>query len=245
MTRRPDFSRTGGVAPEKQQARTDALVIKFAGVELLEADIKFNAGHTKQLKPTNNTMEGQSRVDIVGSEILEFEGLAPRTTLQNILGDNWPNPPLKVDHVSYVYVRNTFEEAEKLAVEYGATFRKEAVRVDGERYTFLSQAHVPRLPLSYTIKSDFFCRFRVARLVYHGDGQHNEFATIPVFVCVLVLQTFPEELATKYNTKGYLHLVYVPTKIHPKPSAGQEDSSPTQPSQQIPFASQSSGSPTQ
>ena len=52
--------------------------------------------------------------DIVGVAVLSVNGIiAPRPALQNILGDNWPTPPLKIDHVSYVYVSGD-EQVQKI-----------------------------------------------------------------------------------------------------------------------------------
>ncbi len=66
---------------------------------------------------------------IVGVISLAVRGLAPREGLVNILGDNWPNAPLRVNHVSYVYTGGV-GSAQALAEAYGATLRLEYVRVD-------------------------------------------------------------------------------------------------------------------
>ena len=77
-------------------------------------------------------MAGRS-FNIVGVAVLSVNGIiAPRPALQNILGDNWPTPPLKIDHVSYVYVSGD-EQVQNLADQYGAQFRQESVYTDGNR----------------------------------------------------------------------------------------------------------------
>ena len=77
-------------------------------------------------------MAGRS-FDIVGGAVLSVNGIiTPRPALQNILGDNWPTPPLKIDHVSYVYVSGD-EQVQNLADQYGAQFRQESVYTDGNR----------------------------------------------------------------------------------------------------------------
>jgi len=76
-------------------------------------------------------MAGKS-FDIVGVSQLSVNGIAPRRALQNILGDNWPTPPLKINHVSYVYVSGD-EEIQMLADQHGARFRQESVYTDDNR----------------------------------------------------------------------------------------------------------------
>jgi hypothetical protein len=72
------------------------------------------------------------RFEIMGVLPLSVHGIAPRPALQNILGDNWPTPPLKIDHVSYVYVSGV-EQVQALADQHGARFRQESVYSDGNR----------------------------------------------------------------------------------------------------------------
>jgi len=70
--------------------------------------------------------------NIVGVAKLAVNGIitAPSHTLQNnFLSDNWPTSPLKIDHVSYVYVSGD----EQLEEQYGAHFRQESVYTDGNR----------------------------------------------------------------------------------------------------------------
>jgi hypothetical protein len=76
-----------------------------------------------------------STFSVVSTETINIEGLAPHARLQNILGDNWPNPPLAIDHVTYCYLA----EADSASIqayandELGATFRQQSVRMDGNR----------------------------------------------------------------------------------------------------------------
>ena len=74
-------------------------------------------------------MAGRS-FDIVDVAVLSLNGIAPRPALQNILCDNWPTPPLKIDHVSCVYVSGD-EQVQNLADQYGAQFSQESVYTDG------------------------------------------------------------------------------------------------------------------
>ena len=70
--------------------------------------------------------------NLVGVAKFSVNGIitAPSPTLQNnFLRNNWPTPPLKIDHVSYVYVSGD----EQLADHYGAQFRQESVYTDGNR----------------------------------------------------------------------------------------------------------------
>ena len=56
--------------------------------------------------------------------------ITPSPALQNdFLSDNWPTPPLKIDHVSHVYVSG-YEQVQSLADQYGAQFRQESVCSD-------------------------------------------------------------------------------------------------------------------
>jgi hypothetical protein len=76
-------------------------------------------------------MAGRS-FHIMGVSKLSVNGIAPRRALQNILGDDWPTPPLQIDHVSYVYVSGD-EEIQMLADQHGARFRQESVYTDDNR----------------------------------------------------------------------------------------------------------------
>ena len=70
--------------------------------------------------------------NIVGVAKLSVNGIitAPSPTLQNnFLHHNWPTPPFKIDHVSYVYVSGN----EQLTEHYGAQFRQESVYIDCNR----------------------------------------------------------------------------------------------------------------
>ena len=70
--------------------------------------------------------------NIVGVAKLSVNGIitAPSPTLQNnFLRNNWPTPPLKIEHVSYVYLSGD----EQLAEQYGAQFRQESVYIDCNR----------------------------------------------------------------------------------------------------------------
>lgn len=73
-----------------------------------------------------------STFQIVGHVQLDIDGLAPRDGLVNILGNNWPAPPMNCGYVSYVYVAGE-DRAVVLAAQYNATFRAEYVRVDRNR----------------------------------------------------------------------------------------------------------------
>ena len=70
---------------------------------------------------------------IVGRDLVEIVGLAPRQTLQNISGDNWPNPPGNCDYVTYCYLKAPPVNAEAVARNLGATLRAESVYVDNNR----------------------------------------------------------------------------------------------------------------
>ena len=85
--------------------------------------------NTKKL--TLHCMAGRS-FNIVGISQLHVNGIAPRRALQNILGDNWPTPPLLIDHVSYVYVSGD-EQVQLLADQHNARFRQESVYTDDNR----------------------------------------------------------------------------------------------------------------
>lgn len=84
----------------------------------------------------------RSTFQIVGGDSLNCLGLAPRYKLRNIPGNNWPFPPLAIDHVSYTYLdEEALAEIEELAEMYEATFRSESVYVDGNRYMHYSLSH--------------------------------------------------------------------------------------------------------
>ena len=78
-------------------------------------------------------MARQSVQRIVGYDWIHVDGLAPRQGLQNINGDNWPNPPWTCDYVTYCYLRAPPVNAEAVARELDATLRTEPVRVDNNR----------------------------------------------------------------------------------------------------------------
>ena len=67
--------------------------------------------------------------DIVGMSILSVNGIAPRHALQNILRDNWPTSPLRINQASYVYVSGD-QPIQRLADQYGARFHPESVHAD-------------------------------------------------------------------------------------------------------------------
>ena len=52
---------------------------------------------------------------------------SPKTCITNILCNNQSTPPLKINHILYVYVSGD----EQLADQYGAQFRQESVYTDG------------------------------------------------------------------------------------------------------------------
>ena len=70
---------------------------------------------------------------IVGYDLVEVVGLAPHQALQNISGDNWPNPPWTCNYVTYCYLRAPPINAEAVARNLGATLRTESVYVDNNR----------------------------------------------------------------------------------------------------------------
>ena len=78
-------------------------------------------------------MAQQSVQRIVGHDLVEVVGLAPRQGLQNISGDNWPNPPWNCDYVTYCYLRTPPSNGETVARKLGATLRTQSVYVDNYR----------------------------------------------------------------------------------------------------------------
>ena len=67
--------------------------------------------------------------NIVGVAKLSVNGIITAPSQNNFLRDNWPTPPLKIEHISYVYVSGD----EQLAEQYGAQFRQESVYTNGSR----------------------------------------------------------------------------------------------------------------
>ena len=100
---------------------------------------------------------------IVGTIPVSIHGVALNPGLQNLLSHNWPNPPLAIDRLSYVYVSGE-TIGETFAAAYGAKFRQESVYTDGNR---------------------------VARLIYHSDNAHTTFGD--TINCLLVLETTAKE----------------------------------------------------
>ena len=78
-------------------------------------------------------MAQQSGQRIVGHDLVKVDGLAPRQTLQNISGGNWPAPPWTCDYVTYCYLNTPPSNAEAVARKLGATLRTESVRVDNNK----------------------------------------------------------------------------------------------------------------
>ena len=78
-------------------------------------------------------MAQQSGQRIVGHDLVEVDGLAPRQGLQNISGDNWPNPPWTCHRVTYCYLTAPPINAQAVAAYLGATLRTQSVYVDGNR----------------------------------------------------------------------------------------------------------------
>ena len=75
--------------------------------------------------PIIDQLSTASKFMIVGN--IPVYGVAPaRPGLQNLLDNHWPNPPLAIDRLSYVYV-----ETSTLAAAYGAKFPQDSV--DGNR----------------------------------------------------------------------------------------------------------------
>ncbi|KAI8910070.1 hypothetical protein DFJ77DRAFT_115695 [Powellomyces hirtus] len=110
----------------------------------------------------NQTESSPRKSDFhVGSTMtINVLGCAPRETLRNIHGFNWPSPPLSIDHVTYSYIDDAQSaQIQQYADACEAGFRHQEVRVD---------------------------RNRVARLIYHGDGAHVHLKG-PV-VCLLVVE---------------------------------------------------------
>ena len=60
-------------------------------------------------------MAASRKIDIVGIIPKSVRGVAPVPALQNILGENWPTPPLQIDGVSYVYVLSEDEIGKTLS----------------------------------------------------------------------------------------------------------------------------------
>ena len=70
---------------------------------------------------------------IVGYDNVEVVGLGPRQGLQNISGDNWPNPPRTCDRVTYCYLRAPPINGKTVAKKLEATLHTEPVYVDNYR----------------------------------------------------------------------------------------------------------------
>lgn len=124
-----------------------------------------------------------SNFQIVSYEEVRVDGVAPPRKLQNILGDNWPAPPLAINHVTYCYIApEDSDSIQQYADSIGATFREQSVRRDGSR---------------------------LARLIYHGDGAHTAFAG-STLQCALVLE---DVLSGKWTGYRFLHIVHAPKRI--------------------------------
>ena len=75
----------------------------------------------------------QSVQRIVGYDWVEVDALAPNQALQNINGDNWPNPPWNCDYVTYCYLKAPPINAEAVARVLGVTLYTEPVHEDNDR----------------------------------------------------------------------------------------------------------------
>jgi hypothetical protein len=132
-------------------------------------------------------------IKILGHINLSVQGMAP-SGLQNIDGLNWPNPPMGVDKVSYVYVAGE-ELVVELASRNNARFRQELVREDNERSPFSSL-------LTLQIKN-LHCSFcSPARLIYHENNMQSSFGDS--ILCAVALETTVDETR-------WIHLIHLPS----------------------------------
>ncbi|KAL1522396.1 hypothetical protein AB1Y20_017386 [Prymnesium parvum] len=132
--------------------------------------------------PVEEVPENTTHI-IVGACILQVNGLAPHEKIQNIRGDNWPDPPFNLGYVTYAYIENA-ESASTTARRLGAKLETHEVRVDSNR---------------------------VAHLIYHAEGQHNEIRARQTIPCLKVFVT----VGRNRSLSGFkwLQLVYMPEDI--------------------------------